>query len=721
MKGIACALALATGSVFAQWSAPQVGSFAVATLKDPGIEKKLRDRFKASGAPVFLIGNPGSGLQQGDIVRFSDKAVLVDADVWQTLASEGALRSLKQAPLVRVKAGADPGAWVARARLVPNPKEKRLYEFGSALLKVLETSVGDLPDGQKLFLSFEGGQMVLTAPSSFLERIKAGKGDVASAQAQTPKEKNPPKGKPRFANRPPHDTVGLGSRLDWTAWAVDDSGGPTYAYKYRVDGQIPSGLAWDAESHRFSGSTVQKGSWAMVLRVQDQGGESDSLVWNLVVAPEAPVKDASRPDDPPELAGFELPWDTLVESRQYSWKLDQQAILWEKLGVTLAKVEADAADARWDGRNLSVRPRREGFASLRMKFLRGGRASEVVRTFPVKRHPSPVFLSRLGGSSMVEGSSRTYRPVAQDGYGGKVSIEAVYSLDAPIDWDGTELRVSPKAPGSWSVKFVARDSLDHAAEQWITFVSEARHLSRTSLETWWVAGAHPWLFSLEFGRGRLGLFTPAPGRIFNAGSAVRQDWPYLMLGSNLLGVEAIRKGHAFTVDMGGTLRLPNAAVLTGGIVGRIQAKYDARPAYPMVFEGEFMGWVQQAIVATDTARLRATMEARNDQAGVDEMQQRYGAVLGQVLSDAFNRRNAVFETRMEVWLPTPWMFQVGGGLWREDIPVSMTMSHRLGGGVRFAPSGRFGGVEATARWGWGPGRAGAAAWWSLRWASGILP
>jgi len=721
MKHLMLALAFLAGSALAQWSAPQVGSFAVATLKEPVIEKKLRDRFKAEGSPVFLIGNPGAGLQQGDIVRFANKAVLVDADVWQTLASEGALQALKQAPLVRVKAGVDPSAWIARSKMVPNQKERRLYEFGSALLKVLEASMGRLPDGQKLFLSFEGGQMVLTAPGTFLDRMRAGAGSSESS----PSKDKLPKGKPHIASLPPADSLQPQTPIDWTLWAVDDLGGPTYSYQYSLEDKLPSGLTWDPESHRVVGVIKEVGTWSMVFRVSDASGGRDSLIWKLVVANEAPVKKDAAPrasnaaaTDP---STIELPWDTLIESRWYEWKLDQQVALWEKSGIRLETVDAELADVVWKNSVLSIRPRREGTATLRMRFSSGAGVRMSSRDIPVKRYPMPVFLSRSGGANLLEGARRVYHPVAQDAFGGKVSITAEYPIDAPVDWDGSDLRIAPRTPGAWSVKLIARDTLDHTTEQWVSFVAEAKMRSRSSLETWWVSGVHPWMATMEFGRGRLTLFSPQPRRILFADNALEQDWPYLLLGSNLLGQEAIARGQAFSIDLGGTLRLPNAAVLTGGIVGRIQARHDARPAYPWVFEGEFMGWVQQAIVATDTARLRSTMTARNDDAGLGELQERYGAVLGRVLSDAFDRHNGVFQTRLEGWLQTPWPVQVGFGVWREDLPVSMTMSQRLSGGLRLSPSGWWGEIEATARLGWGPAKAGTAAWWNLRWSSGILP
>lgn len=709
-------LAVLAACAVAQWNAPQVGSFAVATLRDDAISGRLRERFKAAGPPVFLMGNPGVGLQQGDMIRFADKAILVDADVWQTLAAEGALQALKQAPLVRVKASANPAAWSGRSRLIANPREKTLYEFGSSLLKILETSAGVLPDGQKLFLSFEGGQMVLTAPSSFLDRLRPG-----NAESSAEKDRPPPRGRPVMVGPAPPGALGVGSRISWTAWAVDDSGGPTAAYRYAVEGRLPDGLAWNPSRHGLTGAVARAGEWTTVFRVQDGNGRSDSLVWRLRVDSTDPATQVADRDSSATFAGFELPWDTLTESRWTVWPLAGQVHRWEASRIRLDSVESDLAETRWDGSNLSVRPRRSGLATFAFHLARNGRPETLVRTCPVRPHPLPVFLSRNGGGTLTEGTTRVYRPVARDAYGGQVTLEADFPLDAPFEWDGEELRVTPRGPGAWSAKFTARDTLDHVAEQWVSFVSVGKQTSRWSLESRWVAGTNSWTLLAEFGRGRFSLFTPHPSRLVEWDEPLEQDWPFFLIGANLLGSQSIRQGHALSIDLGGNLRFPSGDIRTGGVLARIQGRYDAQPALPWVFEGEVEGWVHQAILATDTSHLSHILDLTDSTGLADDFKERYGPVLGQIMKDAFDPRNAVFLTRVEGWFQLPRRFAVAVGYWREDLPVRMDLEQRLSTGLRWSPSGRFGDLEATVRGGWGPGRAGAGAWWDLKWSSGILP
>ncbi len=642
--------------------------------------------------------------------------MFVDADVWQTLAAEGALRALKQAPVVRVKAGADPSAWIARSKLVPSAREKRLYEFGAALLKILETSVGTLPDGQKLFLSFEGGQMVLTAPASFMDQMRTGGNETSSIHERTPSH-----GRPKWVDRPRFDTLGSGSKLDWTAWAIDDSGGPTYNYRYKLEGKLPPGLTWNADRHRLQGTLGSSGSWNLVFRVQDAFGASDTLHWNLVskngakpISTAQPVADLVETD-------LNLPDDSLTARHWTRWNMENQASHWQQVGAVLDSVDGDEAEVAWSNNVLAVRPMHEGIAKLQFHFKSRSEPIVLVKECPVKPLSPPRFLSLSGGAMVGEGATRLYRPVARDADGGPVSLQVDFSPKAPFSWDGTDLRVYSTSPGSWSAKFTARDTFDQIAEQWVTFTTSSSPTSRWRIETRQAAGTNPWMVSKDFGRGRLSLFSPAPSRLVNWKHPTRQDWPYLMMGANLLSAESSQRGDLFAIDLGGTLRMPDPAVLTGGIAGRIQARFDARPALPWVFEGEFLGWVQQAIVATDTGRIRTSLESRSDVNDLDSLVKRYGNVMKQVLNDAFDPHNAVFLTKLEGWWQLPYHLGVGMGASREDLPVIGSLCQRLTTGLRWSPTGRWGSLETTLRGGWGPGAAKTAVGWELRWSSGILP
>ena len=155
-SSILLVLLLCASTIFAKNGAEPLNHYGLTTLQDTAIGAKLMGRFKAKGQPVFLIHDPNLGLMQGDIMRFQDKAVLVDADVWQTLNDEGALGRLKVAPLVRVQAKATVPTWETRSKLVTGPREKKVYQLGAELLKILEATFGGIPSRQQMSIVFDG-------------------------------------------------------------------------------------------------------------------------------------------------------------------------------------------------------------------------------------------------------------------------------------------------------------------------------------------------------------------------------------------------------------------------------------------------------------------------------------------------------------------------------------------------------------------------------------
>jgi len=796
-------LALLAACAGAEWSNAPLGAFAVATLADQAVVARLQARFHATGTPVFLLGSPVSGVQQGDILRFSDKAFLVDADVWQTLSAEGALRALRQSPVVRVQAAANPSAWNARSRIVSGAREKKLYEFGAALLKSLQQSMGGIPTGQKLFLSLEGGQLVLTAPASFLDRLRAG--PSAGAQAHVPR------GRPEWVSPPPPDSLWTGQKLAWTAWAVDDSGGPTTDLAFGYLGSLPAGLVWDKESRTLQGAPLDTGTsdvrWTVV---GERGG--DTLDWRPVVRRPQPPRLEGEPtpprcggnwsfapvpwssrwpgsalgvvpislpsgarwdsaagsvewSPPDSVAGrtnsvcgasvdlgfrvsdptgasasrtwsvrvqrrkdlissagllVELPWDTLLERRWYTWDPGRVRSDWEDAGVGLDSVLADG-DAAWDGRILSFRAPRAGRMDFRFVFSDRGSRRVVEVSKPVKPYLPPVFLSRLGGSDVADGSVRTYRPVAQDPQGGPVQVFAEIPPGAPLAWDGRDLVVSPVGPGDWAARLEVRDTLDQVAEQWVDFRSRPSSAPVVTVRHRWEAGTAPWEAEASLGNGRIGLFVPDLDRMLGWTSLVRQDWPFVYGGMDFLGAEERRKGNSLGGDLGLTLRVPNSDILTGGVMARISATASARPGLPWSFEGEVLAWLNQGILLTDSGGFMKLTQAQLGGGSDSAADARFGKALGQIESDEFGRKNLVVLSRLEGWLHLPWDMGAGVGLWREDLPIAHRFDQREGLGLRWRPGTPAGTFSATIRAGWGPAGSGTAVWGDLQWTTGILP
>ena len=89
--------------------------YGLITLNDAKIASRLAKRFKAKGTPVFLVHDLKVGLRRGDFIKFKDKIILIDAEVWQTIASENALANLKQAPIIRIQSKASSKSWQNRS------------------------------------------------------------------------------------------------------------------------------------------------------------------------------------------------------------------------------------------------------------------------------------------------------------------------------------------------------------------------------------------------------------------------------------------------------------------------------------------------------------------------------------------------------------------------------------------------------------------------------
>jgi hypothetical protein len=244
--------------------------YSLSALQDSAVGAKLMGRFKAKGQPVFLIHDPNLGLAQGDIMRFQDKAVLVDADVWQTLQDEGALGRLKAAPVMRVQAKASMAAWDTRAKLVGGDREKKAYKFGAELLKILEETFGGIPSREQMALVFDGNTMVLMAPDEFLDGLK-----YAAVRRVAPG------GRPQLLSPVP-GTLFAGQPFAWQAWAADPSE-PAGALRYSLAGDLPKGLAWDAAAHTLQGTPADTGRWRLSAEARNAAGAFDTLAFTLVV------------------------------------------------------------------------------------------------------------------------------------------------------------------------------------------------------------------------------------------------------------------------------------------------------------------------------------------------------------------------------------------------------------------------------------------------------
>ena len=151
-------------------SASSLKHYGVQKLTSISLEATLKHRFKAKGKALFLVHNVRQGLSQGDFIRFSDKVVLIDAKVFQTLKEVGAFKNLKKSPVVALKAKAKSTVWKSRAKMVRS--NKQTYGFVGELLKVFESYFGDIPNREEMILNFDGSYLTVVIPKSITNKLR---------------------------------------------------------------------------------------------------------------------------------------------------------------------------------------------------------------------------------------------------------------------------------------------------------------------------------------------------------------------------------------------------------------------------------------------------------------------------------------------------------------------------------------------------------------------
>lgn len=700
----------------AQWNASALGSFGLATLPDAAAGDRLAARFRAHGRPVFLIGNLSLGLQPGDIMRFPDRAVLIDGDVWQTLKSEGALAGLRVAPVVRVKARAAKDAWSARSKVVKGD-ERKAYELGERLLRSMDGVMPMLPDGQKLSLSFEAGQMVLMVPPGFLEKFRLPRGEGDQAKTPETVAARLPQGAPRIVFALPNSVL-VGKPLRLEAWALDDSGGPTNDIQLSCLGPIPPGLTWNPTTRVLQGTPSVAGSSRLVLRAQGPGG-LDSLAFDLVVRRNHPPFFQNAP----ESAYPGMAWSFRPAPGDSDHPLSALRIVPRSL----------PPKARWDSLTGTVwwTPPEDSMPTDRILTLVAtdptGDSTAASWTIPVasSRDGAPRFLSELGlGAARVD-APLTYLPVAISPQGGPLRLQAVLPQGSAVTWDGTHLALLTARPGIYMAEIVATDSSGRESRQMVAWDVKPAHRTTVFLETRYQRDLAPWQVGIDFGTGRVGMFTPSLGRLFGWSDPVDQEWPYLFLGANLLDEAARSRGNRLTADLGLTLRIPKNNLYTGGFYGRVEGCLQAPGGIPLETRFDVQGWIRQAVMVADSNVLTtvALTQAQQNQFKVNDprwtaskmltVRDAYWGAVQKTLDQARADDNVVLLSNLWGWTPVGAGLKAGLGVWRLDQPLAGISHQSLGAGLKGDWSASRLRFEPSVQAGWGPQGAGFTAWGGL--------
>jgi hypothetical protein len=269
--------------VFARNGNDPLNHYGLISLNDAGVSADLAGRFMATGTPVFMVHDLRIGVAQGDLIRFKDKVIYIDAAVWQTLETTGALTHLSKTPAVHLQARSKSADWKSRSDLVSNSREKKAYLLGGEMLKILEDYFGGIPGSQEMVLRFENGVMNLMAPYALLDALQF-----------TNVRKVPKGGKPLIVSDPPNPKVFLGKEYSWTLWGADPSE-PESGLRYALEGDSIPGLIWNPKEHRLEGIPTKAGTFNLVARVKNPNNAEDTLAFSLNVGQNIPPEISGEP------------------------------------------------------------------------------------------------------------------------------------------------------------------------------------------------------------------------------------------------------------------------------------------------------------------------------------------------------------------------------------------------------------------------------------------
>ncbi len=771
------ALVLGATASFARNGSEPLNHYGLVTLSDNAVGARLASRFKAKGQPVFLVHDVNAGLSQNDIMRFADKAVLVDADVWSTLQAEGALDKLRAAPLVRVQGRATAASWSQRAAIVAGDRQRKAFQVGAELLRVLEENFGGAPKGQQLTLLFEQDQLTLLAPSAFLDQL-----NFAVVR------KVFPPGKPSIISPAADTALFAGQPFAYQVWATDPTN-PSGDLAYQLLGTLPPGLTWNAATHSIQGTPTAGGRWRVIAQVQNEAGMRDTMgIFLHFRTNQPPVlggepmaiavtgrewKFTPQPSDPdhpgydlrirpgmlppgmqfnadsgslqwvpePSLAGtrhtftlviedvlgakrefrysvqvvakegillsegvkIELPWDTLVRGRTYTWKTRAVTTAWAGQGIELQEIHgADSSIYQGDS-VLRVRPMVAGMHQLDFRFTAQGRPLAQSIFIPVREDHSPEFVTELADWKLHEGdATHRYRPVAVDPEGEPVILTAHLPPESPLVWDGKRLHYDPSHLGYHPARFTAEDEGGNIAEQWVVFQSEPQLAgSHWIMESRLHGEFNAWSAALDFGTGRVGLYMPN----FVYGSIPYSYWmyketPFIFLGGNLMGRKAEALGRTLWADLGMAFRNPSPRVYTGGIYTRLNGEWHFAGSPLSWIEMEATGHIHQAMAATDSSQFFTLIHDPQDIISRDSLSSK--GPLSSIIREGFRDDNIRFFSRIEALGPLGYGIFLGPTMWRNDLPIAKIHEQRLGGVLRFRHTELSDTYQFSAHLGWSP-------------------
>lgn len=758
------------------WSTPSTGSlshYAVMTVQDQNLTEDLQRRFHAQGIPLFLVHHVKQGVSPGDMIRFADKAVLIDASVMQTLQTSGALKKLRHAPVLRLQASSKSQTWSGRSRMVKSQREQKAYRLGAEILQIFEDYFGKIPSHHEMVVKFNGQQMELLVPSEMMDALRF-----------NAVRKVKPAGKPLLISLLPPKSFFVGDSLYWPLWGADPTD-PESLLSYGVDGLLPPGLQYLKQKHAVVGRFDSAGHWEFKAWVRNSSGRTDSLTVELKsrknqppqlyqtripeVTPATnwswtlPVMDPDHPQDqiscrllnehpyfsfvpqqcilqgyvpedwqedsvqvvlqdpvgaadtlnltlsamtlrPSALEAIRhvLPIDTLHQGKERFWDLSQLLLpsirlerVWGMDSVSLFKRVENQV-------RLRLRPMKTGKDTLFFLLTMGQDSVVVSQVLQVKENTPPYFRSRLSSYRVIEGTPLSYTPVAIDDDEDPLKMTAIDPDGSEVAWHHDQVSLWTRSPGSYSMLFVVSDGVNPAVPHRIAWEVEPARKSWQGmvLDYHQVGSQNYWRSFYQIGAGRIGLFTPQLGKVFNNDPLYRHEWPFFWAGGSLLGEKGLARDNWLYLDFGLQLRNPSDRLVTGGFLLGIDCRMTSQNrSFPWIFEFEMHAHVNQAILVVDTSDWRnmdfilsldqnGPWEGGEDDLDTEKLlNEVFGPSAQKIMDDASDPENVVLASRLEFlvpfWNDPRWGTFLGGGtVFREDFLIGLSLNQWVGPSLR---------------------------------------
>jgi hypothetical protein len=555
------------GAALLAHSEESLDHYGLASIPDKQVETDFSARFNAQGRPVFMIGDLRRGVAIGDIIRFRNKVILIDEEVWQTMKSAGVLDKIRNAAVVALTAQSSSEVWKSRADLAEG-REKTAYALGAEFITILEEYFGRVPDKAELAFRFEGSKMTVMAPNELLGMLRfAGK----------PGGKKPeiPNTRPSIVSDPPRRAF-EDQPFSWTLWAVDRAS-PSTDLDYSMDSRLPPGLRWDDRAHAITGKPEKAGVWKIKATARNAARNADELVFDLVVARNGKPKIGGEP-------ARETGPDGVWQFQPYI--SDPDHLVSELKLKPFSMPDGMAFDA--GTRTFSMRVKDAAQIS-RLAF--GLEAVDPLgaadkRTFNLSAPSALRFESALSSNELLEGQACFYTPVAQ-GPGKDIRYQ-VRSEQGSIEIAGGRIPLSTSRPGSHVMEVSAEDELGNQARQMISYQVVSHEALRQNLDLrirQVTGGAHADMY-YRLGRARLGaLFTQVD----------KASLPFFFAGFEPLPASLAGPNNRMYLDMGFNVA-GGSGMTYGGLMLRLDGRYNSLRDNPFFFQYLAQYHARQGIV-----------------------------------------------------------------------------------------------------------------------------